>query len=162
MSRIGHCRGFGIQSPTDYNFVCNVVNERRPYYAYETLGKGSNRLRRKLGKLYFRLANYLQPDTIDDLDGYADWLTVACKKARLCHPPQPAALVIAPIEEDPQRILSLCQEQTVLAVSNIWKDMKKWNMLACHSKATIVFDLYYCGIAFFDPKRAKQQYIVNF
>ena len=33
--RIRHCRGFGIQSPTDYRFVRNVINENYPYHAYE-------------------------------------------------------------------------------------------------------------------------------
>ena len=57
LRRISHCRGFGIQSPTDYRFVRYVVNEHWPYYAYESLGQNDDWLRRKLGLLYFRLAN---------------------------------------------------------------------------------------------------------
>ena len=57
LSRIHRCRGFGIQSPTDYAFVRYVVNEHWPYYAYDLLPNDAW-LTRKLGKLYFRLANW--------------------------------------------------------------------------------------------------------
>lgn len=35
--RTGSSRGFGIQSPSDYSFVCDIVNCRYPYYAYSDL-----------------------------------------------------------------------------------------------------------------------------
>ena len=63
LSRIDKCRGFGIQSPTDYAFVRYVVNEHWPYYAYETL-KANSWLERKLGRLYLRLANWRQPSAM--------------------------------------------------------------------------------------------------
>ena len=50
LSRIHHCRGFGIQSPTDYAFVRYVVNEHWPYYAYDQLTADSW-LNKKLGRL---------------------------------------------------------------------------------------------------------------
>ena len=39
LSRINHCRGFGVQSPSAYAFIRYVVNEHYPYYAYEDLRK---------------------------------------------------------------------------------------------------------------------------
>ena len=60
LSRIHCCRGFGIQSPTDYAFVRYVVNEHWPYYAYDVL-RDDDWLREKLGRLYMRLANWRQP-----------------------------------------------------------------------------------------------------
>ena len=74
LSRIQYCRGFGIQSPTDYRFVRYVINEHWPYYAYEALGQNDDWLRRKLGLLYFRLANERQPKTIVDWVGFHDYL----------------------------------------------------------------------------------------
>ena len=34
-----HCRGFGVQSPTDYSFIRYVINEHYPYYAYKDLAE---------------------------------------------------------------------------------------------------------------------------
>ena len=80
--RICHSRGFGIQSPTDYRFVRYVINEHWPYYAYETLGLHDNWEIRKLGKLYFRLANYLSPATIINMVGAEDYVHAAVPKAQ--------------------------------------------------------------------------------
>ena len=80
LMRIGHCRGFGVQSPTDYWLVRYVINEHWPYYQYATLGEGDEWLTRKLGLLYFRLANWLQPHMIES-DGYQSYLQAGCKKA---------------------------------------------------------------------------------
>lgn len=67
LSRIGNCRGFGIQSPWAYSFVRYVVNEHFPYYKYEELGNLFSNLdvsQRKLGEFYLRLANFVQPETV--------------------------------------------------------------------------------------------------
>ena len=42
LKRIGHCRGFGVQSPTDYWLVRYVINEHWPYYQYASLGEVTN------------------------------------------------------------------------------------------------------------------------
>lgn len=61
LSRLHRSLGFGIQSPTDYAFVRYVINEHWQYYAYQQLDEqDDNWLRRKLGRLYFRLANWRQ------------------------------------------------------------------------------------------------------
>lgn len=67
ISRIGCCRGFGIQSPWAYSFVRYVINEHYPYYAYGMLRAAFSRLsviERKMGELYFRLVNFLQPSRV--------------------------------------------------------------------------------------------------
>ena len=94
LRRIGHCRGFGIQSPTDYRFVRYVVNEGWPYYAYAEVGKDDDRDRRKLGQLCFRLANFVQPQAVNDLLGLADYLSAGCRKAYLIDEPIAAMLGI--------------------------------------------------------------------
>ena len=58
MRRIGHCRGFGIQSPTDFMFVREVVNEHWPYYAYTETGKDDNWLRKKMGQRAYETVRY--------------------------------------------------------------------------------------------------------
>ena len=76
LSRIHCCRGFGIQSPTDYAFVRYVVNEHWPYYAYDVL-REDDWLREKLGRLYMRLANWRQPTVILS-DDYLQWFHAGC------------------------------------------------------------------------------------
>ena len=97
LSRIHCCRGFGIQSPTDYAFVRYVVNEHWPYYAYDVLHE-ADWLREKLGRLYFRLANWRQPTVILS-DDYQQWWHAGCKKAKCMSnlsPLAPCPLPLAP------------------------------------------------------------------
>jgi hypothetical protein len=164
LSRIGHCRGFGIQSPTDYRFVRYVVNEHWPYYAYAHLGKDDDRLRRKLGRLCFRLANHLQPKAVADLtELYAEYLMAGCKKAYVTHAlTDDATFVIAPPTESMGALLARCGNGTTLMVEDIGHHASAWQQVMDYSRATVTFNLYYCGIAFFDPQRQKKNYIVNF
>ena len=80
LSRIHHCMGFGIQSPTDYSFVRNVVNEHWPYYAYENLTDADWK-QQKIGRLYFRLANWCQPDVMLT-DSYQRYWHAGCRKTQ--------------------------------------------------------------------------------
>jgi len=174
--RISHCRGFGIQSPTDYSFVRDVVNEQRPYYTYSEVGQADEWLRRKLGHLYLRLANHVQPEIIADLAGYADYLHAGCRQAQIITPQGSAAslveglsvpetrssLIIAHPNDANPTLLSRCKDKTVLVVEDIGHHKQQWKMIEQWPSATITFDLYYCGIATFNPQRAKQHYIVNF
>ena len=80
LRRVGHCRGFGIQSPSDYWLVRYVINEHWPYYQYETLGQNDDWLTRKLGRLFFRIANWRQPAVIES-NAYREYLQAGCRKA---------------------------------------------------------------------------------
>ena len=56
------------------------------------------------------------------------------------------------------------EEKTMLIIEGIGHDTTAkaiWQKLVNDRRVGITFDLYYCGIAFFD-KRFKQNYIVNF
>lgn len=170
LSRIRHINGFGIQSPTDYSFVRDVVGEQYPYYAYSEVGQTDVWLRRKLGKLYLRLANYVQPDVIADLAGYADYLSAGCRKASITshlsslisHPSPLTTLVIARPDDASPSLLSKCMDKTMLVIEDIGHHKQQWQTVEQWPSVTIAFDLYYCGIATFNPARAKQHYIVNF
>ena len=173
LRRIRHCQGFGIQSPTDFSFVKDVVNEQQPYYAYSEVGQGDDWLRRKLGQLYLRLANYVQPAVITDLVGYADYLLAGCHKAHITsHLAASKAmdspselrpsLIIAPADDAGPQLLSCCGKETMLVVENIGRHQQQWKELEQWPQVRVTFDLYYCGIATFNPQRAKQHYVVNF
>ena len=63
INRKRHNRGFGIQSPSSFFFITQVLKERLPYYAYPILDRavgGSIRKRRHFREL-FRITNHLQP-----------------------------------------------------------------------------------------------------
>jgi len=168
MRRIGHCRGFGIQSPTDYRFERYVINEHWPYYAYEKMGAKDRKLRRKLGKLYFRLANQLQPQTIIDLVGAEEYLRAACAKAEILTRQDTVSertridLAIVPIQTEYQQLFNLCTQHSVVVFENIYQQPALWHCIEYDIRTTATFDLYYCGIVFFDKRRSPNNYIINF
>ena len=162
LKRIGHCRGFGIQSPTDYWMVRYVINEHWPYYQYATLGETDEWLTRKLGLLYFRLANWLQPHTIES-DGFQQYLQAGCRKAAFG---DSSELIRLTLDGDYRtRLASIYNkvgQHSVLIVESIRKNRAFWREIIADDRTGVTFDLYYCGIVMFDKKRYKQNYIINF
>ena len=162
LSRIGHCRGFGIQSPADYWLVRYVINEHWPYYQYDQVGRGDDWLTRKLGCLYFRLANWRQPKVIM-ADSYRTYFKAGCRRAVFG---ESSELVLITLEdgwrERLEQLLQRTDERSVLVVEGISKDKEAWNTIVDNERTGVTFDLYYCGIALFDKKRKKQHYIINF
>ena len=63
INRKRHNGGYGIQSPSSFFFVTQVMKERLPYYAYPTLNTlvGGNRRKRRHFRELFRITNYHQP-----------------------------------------------------------------------------------------------------
>lgn len=167
LKRIAHTRGFGIQSPTDYAFVCGVVNESWPYYAYASFAQTDGKRRQKLGKLYFRLANYMQPEVIVDMAGYADYLSAGCRRARITNSIEgdthgvPMLVIASPHDISPA-LLRCCTQQTMLVVEHTGSHPQQWQAVEQWPEATVTFNLYHCGIALFNPTRAKQHYLVYF
>lgn len=174
LSRIGHCRGFGIQSPGDYWFVCNVINEHGPYYQYDTLGKGDDWLTQKVGRLLFRIANWRQPSVINS-SNYHEYLQAGCRKALLIDGEKEGRrdgeeesddMVVMSLEGDYRshltHIYNKVKSDTVLIIADIRRAKDLWREVVADERSVITFDLYYCGIVMFDKKRHKQNYIINF
>ena len=170
LSRIHRCRGFGIQSPTDYWFVRYVVNEHWPYYQYDELAVAEKNdwLSRKLGQLCFRLANWRQPTCfacIPESEGPMRWIKAGCWRTRLATDQERAGLIWIGQPEDFTHIYNKVDEKTVAVVNGIHRDkaaIQKWQQIKDDGLTGITFDLYYCGIVMFDKKRTKQHYVVNF
>lgn len=162
LCRIGHTRGFGIQSPTDYWVVRYVINEHWPYYQYEMLGPDDDWLTRKLGRLCFRLANWLQPSVVES-STYKEYLKAGCKKMVFG---ESAELVVMPLERDSQdrltNIYNKVSPRSVLLLTGISRAKELWRKVVDDERTGITFDLYYCGIVMFDKKRDKRNYIINF
>ena len=162
LRRIGHCRGFGIQSPSDYWLVRYVINEHWPYYQYEALGRNDDWLTRKLGRLCFRIANWRQPAVIES-SAFRDYLQAGCRKAVWG---ESSELMVLSLEGDWRSRLSYIYNKvsadSVLVVTGLSKARDVWREIVNDERAVLTFDLYYCGIVLFDKKRNKKNYIVNF
>lgn len=160
--RIGHCRGFGIQSPSDYWLVRYVINEHWPYYQYERLGRNDDWLTRKQGRLCFRIANWRQPAVIES-SAYREYLQAGCRKAVWG---ESSELMVLSLEGDWRSRLSYIYNKvsadSVLVVTGLSKARDVWREIVNDERAVLTFDLYYCGIVLFDKKRDKKNYIVNF
>lgn len=78
LGRYRHSKGFGIHSPFAFGFVLNVLRERCPYYAYQTIEEyrsGAKQSARHLpghpriislknAKMVFRVTNYFNPPQV--------------------------------------------------------------------------------------------------
>ena len=162
LSRANRCLGFGIQSPTDYSFVRYVINEQWPYYAYEQL-TGDDWLKQKLGKLYMRLSNWRQPSAMLQ-DEYLPYWQAGCRSTAFSTSVERVELGRVDIcdRKGWENLVALCDDQSVLVVESIWKDWNRWNEIIADARTSVTFDLYYCGIVFFDQNRYKQNYKINF
>ncbi len=175
-------RGFGIQSPWAYSFNRYVINERYPYYFYKELDAMHPRLShidRKLCLLYFRIANYLQPanvfDTFHTRSAFEESFIAGCAKTHYIHTLDNSQLTFGDgpniyicdinnvdltsrlLEESPQKSLLIV---TDIHASHVQRG--RWEVLAADTRTGVCFDLYHCGLVFFDNKKTKQNYVIYF
>jgi len=164
LSRIHKCQGFGIQSPTDFDFVRTVVNEHDTYYTYNEL-QAKNWMQRKLGELYFRITNWRQPATILT-NNYLPWFQAGCRSARIVSDLDDEPLQLARIEieqhQQLEQLYTRCNQLSVIIVEGIWRDWQTWHAIEHDTRTGTTFDLYYCGIVFCDTQRYKHNYRINF
>ena len=151
LRRIRHCAGFGIQSPTDYAFVREVIYERGEYSLYSDLDMGfpqAGRMERKLAHLLLRVSNYAQGSDIaiqDDMpEILCHALRLGCRKSRL---------------------VSYKKGETPASLT-VFHDIRgrgkaEWDELLLQPHV-ISYDLYYIGLVFRDEKRYTESYMINF
>jgi hypothetical protein len=154
-----------VQSPTDYQFVRDVVGETYPYYAYATLAPGDHWLQAKLGRLCFRLANHLQPAIVYDGTGtMAEYVQAGCRKAVITNsmPQQPVDMAILPCRQSYEPLRPCLHDNSILVYLHIYQDAGQWSRLQNDSLFNVTFDLYYCGIAVIDEHRSTNHYVINF
>lgn len=184
LRRIKYCRGFGVQSPSAYRFIRYVINEHYPYYAYDELRKEMPRLdslTRKRMELYFRVANFRQASLWLDFCERND--VIATYVGRGCHATQVRRITdLRQITADDRiEVLRICpiagcealleaalqqtDDHTLFIIEDIgYNDTARrlWQTLLESDITSVSYDLYYLGIAFFDRKRYKANYVVNF
>lgn len=171
-----HCRGFGVQSPSDYSFIRYVINEHYPYYAYNDLKAllpAISVLKRKKAELLFRIANWRQALScallIADDEVYRKYIHYGCKKTIINNKfvSSDSFVIISALSEDEHYILpmlDIMQSDSILVIDNLDNRRTRviWDKIIADEKATITFDLYYIGIVMKLDKRYKHNYKVNF
>ena len=184
MRRFPHSRGFGIQSPSAYRFDREVINAHRPYDAYADLQQAfphEDRLTMKLARLYFRIAHAMQVRQwtlcTHRNDVYRAYVQAGCRTAILVDGDKVGELdkivvsdvLVMTMEDDRWPMcgafVSRAHERSMLIVEGIYASKKakmRWRELANDERTGVAFDLYDCGIVFFDHTKSKQLYIINF
>ncbi|MBQ0090005.1 MAG: hypothetical protein KBT27_11825 [Prevotellaceae bacterium] len=159
--RIKYRKGFGVQSPFAYHFICNVINNPCKYYAYATLKAcyPQSRQEIKINKLLFRLSNYFQPSVINLVSKSAEpqpsinstttaYLQAGCNNAKIEH-------------------TAIINQPTKTKTLYIIYDHKTNNMTIGHLTDidithSVVFNLYYATIVINNSKYRPASYKVNF
>lgn len=191
LRRIRHRCGFGVQSPSDFSFVRDIVYEDWPYYAYPELAKEVHDKRysaqphwfdepKRLRPLLFRLTNFVQPRQII-VSGYqlasSCYMKRACRKALFSVNPEPGAPALptllyisnwrkpSDVEHTFETYLPMLDEHSVIVVQGIGYSCamrKLWKRWKEDGRTGITFDLFHVGIIFLSQNRIKQHYLVNF
>lgn len=185
LTRFHRCRGFGVQSPSDYSFIRYVINEHYPYYAYTGLRHAmpdAGPLAHRLGRLYFRIANHLQPALIADIrpatDAYAAYMHAGCRRAVITHDTADisrADMLRITISDDTthtdgyaaiiRNAIATARPDSIVILEGINHNRATrafWRSIRQDKHAVITFDLHYAGLILFPPNRYPQHYTVCF
>ncbi len=151
LSRIRHCAGYGVQSPTDYAFVREVIYNHEAYSLYAELlasCPSAAWMERKIAKLLLRLSNHAQAESISVCGQLTPLMRKAlhlgCRKSQLL----PYSVSAAP--------------SSLIVFTDIRRQGKKeWERLLQRPNI-IAYDLHYLGFAFHKTGRFSEAHIVNF
>ena len=182
LRRCGCSRGFGVQSPSAYAFIRYVINEHDPYYAYQELQERLSWFDKRghqTGRLLLRLANFWQPKIcMVNEHRFDEYLHAGCRKAMLEEMDEQFLTAVKDrkrmmvvnlermgLNEVIENVLPLCDDQVMLVLlGNLYREKQgeEWHQLQESVHCGITYDLYSLGIIFFDKKKFKQHYRMNF
>ena len=179
--RIGCSRGFGVQSPSAYSFLRYVVNEHYPYYSYQDLKNefgNINPLVTKLARFYFRMANFCQSEIWYDYkagnDIYQRYVVAGSKSTVFVsftdvEKIETFGIARISLVDDYEKVYNhlaeIASNKSILIIENIKQDKiirDFWKQVMGDNRTFVTYDLYYCGIVFFDSTKCKCNYKVNF
>ena len=165
LKRIRHCAGFGVQSPTDYAFVREVIYERWPYAQYAELeahygDTGSFLL--KLSQLLLRVSNYAQASQIGVIGNLPPvmeaHLKAGCRKSEIMtvkgQKSKDKGRGEGTLDFSPSS-LDIFPLLIATELNDQWQEY-------ISQEHIISYDLYYLGIAFYDEKRYTEGHVINF
>ena len=182
LMRCKYSRGFGIQSPSAYSFVTHVVNCHQRYPAYAELEaelENDSKLFRKMGRLLFRLAQFWQPSYVVMGDyeyapyvyaGYPNALVRMIDDYYFDEETGTQVLVVLDIDwlndsSIQEELLKNASDQMLLVVFGIHANKEKytaWKKMISDERTGVTYDLYSCGVIFFDKSKYKQDFKINF
>lgn len=191
LTRWKYCQGFGVQSPWAYRLIRQVINDHTDFAAYEELRHAYpnlNKRTRKLYRLYYRIAKSYQPHLIyiiGETDpsanrarqplyayiqaGNADTKITEMLPDEVHRIAEGFDISILPASPSCHnhtlQIARKADNHSLLVVEHIHRNKTtraQWQQIKEEEAIRTTFDLYYCGLVFFDQKRYKQDYKVNF
>ena len=143
---IGKLRGFGIQSPWAYDFVRDVVAERRPYYKYAEIDKLSADNNKTPQEIEYALQKQVGTFVVDNpQEARLLLLSVMSPHAKTALPHLPA---------DSTLIL--------FGINQSAATRQRWAEISTDSHSTTTFNLWKTGIIFIQNRYQQQHYILNF
>lgn len=182
LCRMARTRGFGVQSPWAYRMIRYVLDESYPYYAYDDLAKVYPSLadrERSLSELYLRLSNAVGP-RVWSVDGCGDdhreaYIHAGCSTSTVIGRDADVAggdglcsvLVLSSVADCRRLFEPFARRADVGALlivehihrskefAQVWRDIQQSDLVG------ISFDLYDCGLVFFDLAMHKRCYAVN-
>lgn len=189
LCRFRHRCGYGIHSPFAFHIVRDVVYEKDAFYAYATLAAepaDNSGLRQKDLRLLLRLANDHRPRTGillgEDTRCALRYLQAGRSSCRfLCT--EARSLLSEKSEELPEhldlcyadrceeweqvagQLLSRCHGNTLVIVRGIHRGKaarRTWKALQALTQVRVTFDLYDFGLAYFEERFNKQDYVINY
>lgn len=184
INRKRHNRGFGIQSPSAFFFVTQVLKERLAYYAYTELDSAVEKqggTSRKHVRELFRITNYLHPTNCIAIE--SDIAGLAMKAARPsapCHTLKETEtekfrrylekydkIGILYIGDTTYRNIILetalpyTNNNSAIIVEGIHKSKETslwWQSIVDNPTAIVTYDMQSYGLLFFDKEKKKQHY----
>lgn len=173
--RTPRCAGYGVQSPSAYNFLRKVVRDRRHYDAYNELALKwkEDECGRARHRFYMRLAAHFQPENwlvTARTPIVEDYVMAGCAATSVvadCEKPDVMLIDMADDNDGDDayiynKVLARLNVATVLIVENIRNDRKKldsWRKIIGDDRTGMCFDLFDFGLAF--PRKVGQKQCYN-
>lgn len=158
LRRIRHCAGFGVQSPTDFAFVREVIYERLPYYAYEDIASSYPQCkgwRAWQARLLLRVSNFAQADkmaycggNVPETDAFA--IGKGCSRTG-----------IIPCSSIEKLQTYINEGNGWIVIPDIHNTNNSYFEYLKKQEHIIIYDLYYLAVAFIDRKRYSEVHIIN-
>lgn len=173
--RWGQSHGFGVQAPSAYRFVKDIVRQSWPYYAYETLyerypEEDSHSL--ALHRFLLRFSNFMQTklwavNDVDEVD--LAYIKAGASKAlvsdiSLRQVGKQSFFDIGNTDEEKnahgENGICQCSAVVVKDIHLNDESWKLWRALVESYNGYLTFDLYDCGVIFLDASLQGGNYKV--
>lgn len=188
LCRFRHRCGYGIHSPFAFHIVRDVIYEEDAFYAYAPLAAEpatDSGLRPKDLRLLLRLANDHRPRTgillgaeTRDAQRYLQAGRNGCRflvtearalSGKSAELPERIDLCYAGRTEEWEQaagqLLPRCHGGTLVIVRGIHcgkAARRTWRALQALTQVRVTFDLYDFGLAYFEERLNKQDYVINY